>query len=265
MSDDDNDDDITVVASHSAEYAVSEPGSSPQRIKTGKPRLSEAEILRGDAIQHYNVDPIVYLKTPQQQKRHIIKKSLFLSSQDDVSMPTQVEHLKELSDEDFAEEQIHLIPKLPGQTTDETIVPTREVFEYVYKNFTDSKVRQYLVDIQPWSYFVSYHKKPDCSIPMLDHTGKPYTEVTNWTLQDIDALPANAKKLRDIQGSKYKQPISIATDTAKTSKTGKLTTSLTVKSTTTSQPIPISQTLATAIQKDTGGSGSPPPSPPTPH
>ena len=180
-------------------------------------------------------------------------------------MPTQVEPIKELSDEDFAEEQIHLIPKLPGQTTDETKVPTREVFEYAYKIFTDSKVRQYLVDVPAWLYFVRYHKKPDCSIPILDHTGKPYTEVTNWTLQYIDALPANVKKLHDIQGPKYKQPISLPMDTAKTSKTGKPTTSQTVNSTTTSQPIPLSQALATAIQKDKGASGSPPPSLPTPH
>ena len=46
MSGNDKDDEITVVASHSGEYASSEPGSSPQRIKTGKPRLTEAEILR---------------------------------------------------------------------------------------------------------------------------------------------------------------------------------------------------------------------------
>ena len=138
---------------------------------------------------------MVYLKTPQQQKRHVLKKSLFSSSQDDISMSTLVEPIKELSDEDFAEEQIHLIPKLPGQTTDEIKIPTREVFEYAYKNFTDSNARQYLIDVQPWLYFIRYHKKPDCSIPILDHTGKPYTEVTNWTLQDIDALPANAKKL----------------------------------------------------------------------
>ena len=45
MSSDDQNGDITVVASHSAEYAVSEPGSSPHRVKTGKMRLSEAEIL----------------------------------------------------------------------------------------------------------------------------------------------------------------------------------------------------------------------------
>ena len=36
MSSDDQDDDITVVASHSGEFAVSEPGSSPHRVKTGK-------------------------------------------------------------------------------------------------------------------------------------------------------------------------------------------------------------------------------------
>ena len=70
-------------------------------------------------------------------------------------MPTLVEPIKELSDEDFAEEQIHLIPKLPGQTTEEIKIPTREVFEYVYKNFTDSNIRQYLVDIQPLFYKIS--------------------------------------------------------------------------------------------------------------
>ena len=45
MSSDDQDDDITVVTSHSVEYAVSEPGSYPHRVKTGKTRLSEAGIL----------------------------------------------------------------------------------------------------------------------------------------------------------------------------------------------------------------------------
>ena len=180
-------------------------------------------------------------------------------------MPTPAEPIKELSDEDFAEEQIHLTPKLPGQTIDDINIPTRENFEYSYKNFTDPKVRQYLQDVQQWLYFIRYHKKPDCSIPILDHTGKPYTEVTNWTLQDIDALPTNATKLGDIQTSKHKQLISVPTDTSKTSKTSKFTPAQTVKSTTTPQSVPISQTLATAIQKHTGASGSPPPSPPTPH
>ena len=261
MSGDDQDDDITIVTPHHGEYAASELGTSPHRVKTGKTRLSEAEILCRDVIEHYSVDPMVYLRTPQQQKRHIFKKSLFLSSQDDPSMSTSVDPIEELSDQDFTEEQIHLIPKLPGQMSGEIKVPTREVFEYAYKNFTDTNVRQYLEDVQPWLYFTRYHKKPDCSIPILDHTGKAYTEVTNWTLQDIDALPANAKKLRDIQSLKQKHPISVPTDTTKTSKTDKPTTSQTTKS----QPILIAQAIATAVHKDTGASGSPPPSPPTPH
>ena len=66
--------------------------------------------------------------TDRQQKGQIIKKSLFSSSQDDISMPTPAEPIKELSDADFAEEQIHLISKLPGQTTDDINIPTRETF-----------------------------------------------------------------------------------------------------------------------------------------
>ena len=78
-------------------------------------------------------------------------------------------------------------------------------------------------------------------------------------------MPANAQKLHEIQSFKQKQPISVPTDTSKTSKTDKPTTSQTAKSKTKSQPIPIAQTLATAILTDTGASGSPSHSPPTPH
>ena len=45
MSSDEQDDDITIVTPHRGEYAASEPGASPHKIKTGKTRLSEAEIL----------------------------------------------------------------------------------------------------------------------------------------------------------------------------------------------------------------------------
>ena len=72
-------------------------------------------------------------------------------------------------------------------------------------------------------------------------------------------------KIHDIQSLKHKHPISVPRDTSKTSKTDKPTTSQTTKSTTKSQPIPIAQEIATAVHKDKGASGSPPPSPPTPH
>ena len=107
-------------------------------------------------------------------------------------------------------------------------------------------------DVQPWLYVIRFHNKPDCSISILKHTGKPYTEVTNWTLQDIDALPANAKKLCEIQSLKQKHPISVPTDTSKTSKTDKPTSSQTAKTTTTkSQPISIAQAIATLVHEDT--------------
>ena len=65
-------------------------------------------------------------------------------------MSTSADTVKELTDIDLTEEQIHLLPKLPGQTTDATLkytkVPTRQVFEYAYKNFTDGNSRKYLQD-----------------------------------------------------------------------------------------------------------------------
>ena len=52
MSSDEQDDDITIVSPNHREYAASEPGSSLHRIQTGRTRLSEAERLCHDAIEH---------------------------------------------------------------------------------------------------------------------------------------------------------------------------------------------------------------------
>ena len=132
-------------------------------------------------------------------------------------MSASADTVKELTDIDLTEEQIHLIPKLPGQTADEIKVPTRQVFEYVYKKFTDTNSRKYLQDIQPRLYFRRLHNKQDYSIPVLDHTGKEYPDLINCTLQDIDSLPTNAKKLQEKQKLKPKQhPKSVLRDTSKT-------------------------------------------------
>ena len=71
MSSYEQDDDITIVAPHQSKYAASEPGSSPQRIKTGRTRLSEAERLCCNVIEHLNVDPITYLKNTSTEKTYI--------------------------------------------------------------------------------------------------------------------------------------------------------------------------------------------------
>ena len=112
-----------------------------------------------------------------------------------------------LTDDPLYEEERDLIPKLPGQTTDDIKAPTRQVFEYVYKNFTDSNARKYLENVQPWLYFRRQHNRPDYSLPVLDYTGKEYPELINWMLHDIDSLPANAQKLQDIPQTRKKQHI----------------------------------------------------------
>ena len=43
-------------------------------------------------------------------------------------MSASADPVKELIEEDLNEEEIYLIPKLPGQTTDDIKVLTREVF-----------------------------------------------------------------------------------------------------------------------------------------
>ena len=43
MSSDEQDDDITIVTPHCGEYAASEPGASPHKLKTGKTRLSQKQ------------------------------------------------------------------------------------------------------------------------------------------------------------------------------------------------------------------------------
>ena len=177
--------------------------SSPQRNKFGKiSRLTEAERLRHDAIKNLNIDPITYPHTIH-RKGHVSKKSLFATSHDDISMSTSSDS-ELFTDDPLYDEERDLIPKLPGQTTDDIKAPTRQVFEYVYKNFTDSNSCKYLENIQPWLYFRRQHNRQDYSFPVLDHTGKEYPDLINWTLHDIDSLPTNAQKPQDIQQSKKK-------------------------------------------------------------
>ena len=78
MSIDEQDDDITMVTPHHGEYAASEPGASPHRIKTGNTRLSEAEILCHDAIEHYNVGPHDIFENPSTTEKTYLQEVFIL-------------------------------------------------------------------------------------------------------------------------------------------------------------------------------------------
>ena len=45
---------------------------------------------------------------------------------------------KELEEQKLQEQEVELIPKWPGQVSDEIKQPTTEVFEYCYKHFTEA-------------------------------------------------------------------------------------------------------------------------------
>ena len=56
------------------------------------------------------VDPMIYLKTPQQQKRHMLKRDHYSQAQKMIlpCLP-HVDHVKELTEKEFSDQQIHLI------------------------------------------------------------------------------------------------------------------------------------------------------------
>ena len=60
--------------------------------------------------------------------------------------------------------------------------------------FTEPECCRYLSEIQDWLKFIRQHNK-DIFLPVLDNTGKEYPQLINWTLHDIDSLPANVAKL----------------------------------------------------------------------
>ena len=85
-------------------------------------------------------------------------------------------------------------------------------------------------------------------------------------LQDIYSLTTNAQNLQEIQKLKHKQHAkSVLTNTSKTTQSDKPTSTQIMTTTAKTQSISISQALATTICQNTGTSGTPPPSPPTPH
>ena len=51
-----------------------------------------------------------------------------------------------------------------------------------YLSLSIEILRKYLEDIQPWLHFRRKHNRKDYSIPVLDHTGKEYPDLINWTL-----------------------------------------------------------------------------------
>ena len=98
-------------------------------------------------------------------------------------------------------QEIFLRPRLPGQTTDEKILPTRYHFEYIYTNIHDPELYDYVENLEKWVKFnIKHQLYPDRSKPILDLQGAESTE-TEFSLTTLLVLNKDLinKKLKEIK------------------------------------------------------------------
>ena len=130
-------DEVNLLSPHKSDYAPSDPSSSPQRSRSIK-RLTEDERLREDAIKYVNIGTLAYPYTTH--RKHVSKRTLYKEEHNELSISlSDGEDLGADFDKDrLRDEEWQLIPKLPGQTSDDIRYPTREVFECIYTHFTET-------------------------------------------------------------------------------------------------------------------------------
>ena len=75
-------------------------------------------------------------------------------------------------------------------------MPTRQDFEYIYRNIDDLDCQVWASDLEPWLHFVKRHNlHADPSIPILDKNGSEYPDAT-FSLETLLQLPTNKKYLK---------------------------------------------------------------------
>ena len=80
--------------------------------------------------------------------------------------------------DEIQSQEIFLRPRLPGQTTDEKILPTRYHFEYIYTHIHDPELYDYVENLEKWVNFnIKHQLYPDRSKPILDLQGAESTET----------------------------------------------------------------------------------------
>ena len=139
--------------------------------------------------------------------------------------------------------------------------------EFVYSHFTENNSHKYLKEIQGWLHFIRQHKKNDPSLPVTDYTVKPCTDIVDWTLEDIDNLPTNAKKLQDLKQLYHKQHTGNTVPTTVPTSMVITPAATATESTPGPQSHSVPDTLASTInisKSNPSSSNNPPPPPPPP-
>ena len=186
----------------------------PLQHKQHKHRKTEAETLRHEAQSAYAIDPLklsgrrtktlhaiedVTLSSGEQTlDRTLTSKSTLpsLIATQSTTIASEQEIALELEQDRLDDEERSLYTLHPGQTDPTRQSPTRELFEYAYKNFLDREVRRFLTEVQPWIQFRRKCNRIDFSLPILDYDGNIVPDITDSTPEHLDTLPANVKRIQ---------------------------------------------------------------------
>ena len=117
-------------------------------------------------------------------------------------------------------QEIFLRPRLPGQTTEDKIAPTRYHFQYVYTNIHNPELYDYVEHLEKWVKFNLKHQLyPDQSQPILDLQGEESTE-TEFSLTTLLVLNKDLinKKLKEVKKRHKQQSDSLKPGYAKKKK-----------------------------------------------
>ena len=190
----------------SSDKSPSEPSQSPRRPLDDFVDTSQNDAIHSDSEAEPH--PVNTGKRPLRSR-----KTLFMSQPPDdrtlKSYPTNEDNSQiepnvlqqQFHRDEIQAQEIFLRPRLPGQTTEEKILPTRYHFEYIYTNIHDPELYDYVENIEKWVKFNLKHQLyPDQSKPILDLQGEESTE-TEFSLTTLLVLNKDLinKKLKEIK------------------------------------------------------------------
>lgn len=142
------------------------------------------------------------------------RRTLFMLDSEEQSLkkyPTAADNsqsdsdtIKELQQQELSAIEIQLRPKLFGQTSNEKIAPTRQHFEYIYRNIHNPEIYDYVEKLEKWVKFNLKHQLyPDLSQPILDLYENDSTEtefsLTNLLVLNKDLIDKKLKEVKKLQ------------------------------------------------------------------
>ena len=153
--------------------------------KQPRKKRTEAQQLQTDAVAALDIDTNIL-----HSGSRLLRSHKTLLDTEEQTIRTQVEHGR------LIDQEISLRPLRAGQVTQERHLPTRQDFEYIYKNIDELDCQVWASDLELWLHFVNRHKlQTDPSVPVLDKDGLEYPDAI-FSLDTLLKLPTNKKYLK---------------------------------------------------------------------